>query len=154
MQKLTYTHRHIHKPSPLFPSFPLAPSSRTVEYEVEFTTKKLGLKFCSQNSKIIVVGYDGPELELLGGSNNSSSSMWGYNPPKLKGAVLVGVNHVVVEELAFTKVTSLLSQVCRHGWGCWVHEKKLSKFLILFYYYHHDCYFFERTGYICLYDHG
>jgi len=84
------------------------PSCKLVEYEVEFTTKKLGLKLTDVNGKVVVTAYEGTELELLEGSKSS-----GWAPPGITGATLVGVNGSNVEQLSFGDVRQALRQAER-----------------------------------------
>merc|ERR1712070_1071083 len=87
-------------------------SYNEIEYEVEFEEQSIGLTFNkdSKTGSMIVRDYVGNELELMEGSVKADD-IW--CTPKLKGALVVGVNEEIVEHLNYKQVQEKLKNAGR-----------------------------------------
>lgn len=79
-----------------------------VEYEVEFSARKIGLRFRNAGEAAVVRLYEGAELQLHSGGGRGR-----HMQPRVVGARLVGVNGRCIEHLPFNDVTSLLARAGR-----------------------------------------
>ena len=81
---------------------------RLIEYEVEFTSSKIGLRFRNLKGSMIVATYEGPELEMLNDEDGLTSIL-----PNVTGATLIAVNGQTIEHLSFQQATRVLANAGR-----------------------------------------